>query len=503
MIRFLLSEKPADCEYNNSVKLGNYFLYYDDGLEVIESQHYVVFFCGILWEGSIQDFAEKQNFVPNGTFYCLTFDKDTQSIQIWTDFLEDFPVYHTTHPYLQISNSLVDFVNTSVNTAWFKIAKDYDLYIDHTVEKNPHLPNDYFLRNTQKQEKFKKQTYKKLRFENITPLNNVKRVGPGKKITVCNGNIHHNQYFSWVNDFYNLIYTTEKFDYSQALDYSQNILQQNCNTIRNKYKDIVIMASTGVDSLVILSMMPGHKVLGYYGYTYQSEDPGKLKELYNYLPNSILHYYDSVEYSNAYNKTLDAWYTPSTTFDLAPEMHLLDKYNFKDCTVVKGTFGDEIFGHRPRESAVIAKHQYQIDDIKIFREWLKDYYSYQEYSLNNNVFECIKNLSYEDSLMYFWYYKQVSYLKDDRILNNQMIVSPYIDIRLRKLLPLCNKETQAKTILNADLQKNMIDNKLIGFLNDKKYGGEESFDAINYKKIKSLQLESFCNKIINKQSNIF
>jgi hypothetical protein len=52
-------------------------------------------------------------------------------------------------------------------------------------------------------------------------------------------------------------------------------------------------------------------------------------------------------------------------------------------------------------------------------------------------------------------------------------------------------ETKLSSILDAEIQKNIIGNPLLNYLNKSKAGGEESFSSINYDNHRLNQLNEF------------
>ena len=67
----------------------------------------------------------------------------------------------------------------------------------------------------------------------------------------------------------------------------------------------------------------------------------------------------------------------------------------------------------------------------------------------------------------------------------------FIDIRLRELLPKCDKQTQTASILDASIQTQLMGKNLKQYMNKYKAGGEESFEEIGYSKQQRKQLEEF------------
>ena len=109
----------------------------------------------------------------------------------------------------------------------------------------------------------------------------------------------------------------------------------------------------------------------------------------------------------------------------------------------------------------------------------------------HNLDKIIKSQNFEMSIMNYHYNRQRSFLKDDRVLLDQMIISPFIDLRLRELLPKCDKQTQTASILDASIQTQLMGKNLKQYMNKYKAGGEESFEEIGYSKQQRKQLEEF------------
>ena len=440
-------------------------LYYDNMVEVVDLPNHVVVFCGILWQGDISDFIETPN--QNGQFYAVVFNKKTRSIKAITDFLEDFPVYY----YIKddnfvITNRILAFGNQlKLNLVWITKAKN----------------NEYT--------------------DSITPISDVKRIGPGSVLEFSVNNICENIY-TWYNassDYVSLIHQEPQYNLQSATSYVDTILTENFNRLRKKYKSLVVFSSSGIDSLTILKYLNDVPKYGYYGEDYKAESPELLKQLYNDTGGS-LHYFDADEYQSAYTETLSGWAIPSRNADLAPEMYIRNKYNLYDQVIVKGTFGDEIFWHEPWSAMSVAVHHWNCQNREQGLAALRHHYNCQPYHTPDNVVETMrKNAVWKTtgsenlnlSIINYHYNRQRSYLRDDRVLLNQMVISPFIDLRLRRLLPLCNLETKLASILDVQIQKNIVGNPLLNYLNKFKAGGEESFSSINYDNHRLNQLNEF------------
>ena len=440
-------------------------LYYDNSAEVKELPNHIIVFCGMLWQGDVSDFVETSS--QNGQFYAVVFTKKTRTIKVITDFLEDFPVYY----YIKdnnfvVTNSILAFGNQlKLNLDWLTQAK-----------------NNYYS-------------------DSITLINDVKRIGPGGVLEFSVDDVCENVY-TWYNassDYVSLIHQDPVYNLESATSYVDTILTENFTRLREKYKSLVVFSSNGIDSLTVLKYLNDVPKYGYYGEDYKSESPELLKQLYNDTGGS-LHYFDADEYQSAYTETLSGWAIPSRNADLAPEMYIRNKYNLYDQVIVKGTFGDEIFWHEPWSAMSVAVHQWNCQTREQGLAALGHHYSCQPYHTSDNIVEIMrKNAAWKAtgsenlnlSIVNYHYNRQRSYLRDDRVLLNQMVVSPFIDLRLRRLLPLCNLETKLSSILDARIQQNIIGNPLLSYLNKYKAGGEESFSNINYDTHRINQLNGF------------
>ena len=434
-------------------------------VEVKELPNHIIVFCGMLWQGDVSDFVETSS--QNGQFYAVVFTKKTRTIKVITDFLEDFPVYY----YIKdnnfvVTNSILAFGNQlKLNLDWLTQAK-----------------NNYYSDST-------------------TLINDVKRIGPGGVLEFSVDDVCKNVY-TWYNassDYVSLIHQDPVYNLESATSYVDTILTENFTRLREKYKSLVVFSSSGIDSLTVLKYLNDVPKYGYYGEDYKAESPELLKQLYNDTGGS-LHYFDADEYQSAYTETLPGWAIPSRNADLAPEMYIRNKYNLYDQVIVKGTFGDEIFWHEPWSAMSVAVHQWNCQNRSQGLAALGHHYSYQPYHTSDDIVEIMrKNAAWKAtdsenlnlSIINYHYNRQRSYLRDDRVLLNQMVVSPFIDLRLRKLLPLCNLETKLSSILDARIQQNIIGNPLLSYLNKYKAGGEESFSNINYDTHRINQLNGF------------
>ena len=87
---------------------------------------------------------------------------------------------------------------------------------------------------------------------------------------------------------------------------------------------------------------------------------------------------------------------------------------------------------------------------------VSDKYSNLITSWTENLFYQIKNYhSFKEAITSRLYYRG-SYLKESRVLSNKLLISPYIDLRLKTLLNSCDTDTQIRSALNAELQFSLV-----------------------------------------------
>jgi len=65
---------------------------------------------------------------------------------------------------------------------------------------------------------------------------------------------------------------------------------------------------------------------------------------------------------------------------------------------------------------------------------------------------------------------------------DQLIIDPYMDLRLWSLLPSSDVQTQEASILDAQLQKDMISSKLRPYVNSYTAGAGMIYDSNFYNK---------------------
>ena len=463
-------------EFTHELSLGkDNVLYYDDMVEIRDLPGHLIAFCGILWQGEIEDFVDSDR--QNGQFYAVVLHKESSTIKVISDFIEDFPVYY----YIKdgkfaITNSISAYSRSlEPDTAWLRQARD-GAYADRLIQPCAGIMTDRYLT------------------ENITPIKDVRRLGAGRVMEIKLASVQVN-FYNWYNaqeEYVNPMFHEPRHNLASAKTTVDRVLRENANTLKKKYgSSLVLFGSTGIDSLSVMNYLDDVPKYGYYGEHYKNESPELLKNLYKET-GGTLHYFDANEYRRAYTETIKGWRTPTFNMDLAPEMHIRNKYGLHDSVIVKGTFGDEIFWHDPRSAMSVAVHSWNLYDRQSILDSLKDHYSYQPFHMTQyNIDNIIASKNLEFSIMNHHYNRQKSYLKDDRVLLNQMIISPFIDLRLRELLPQCDTETKLASILDARIQRDIVSDELIKYMNQYKSGGEESFPSVGYKEQQKNQLNEF------------
>ena len=83
MINFCItnSDHIKKDNFENKISLGNNnVLYHDSMVEIKDLSKHLIAFCGILWEGQIEDFTESDQ--QNGQFYAMVFDKQSNIVKV-------------------------------------------------------------------------------------------------------------------------------------------------------------------------------------------------------------------------------------------------------------------------------------------------------------------------------------------------------------------------------------------------------------------------------------
>ena len=435
-------------QYKNRFTCQGYYVSYDDHVWLYESTKYFTLFCGILWEGTIEEVIE-QSVIPNGQFYSISIDKHTGDIIGSTDFLDDFSIY-----YYQKDNALLlttDIINirSTINRGWvqrYKFGKICDSYFSP-------LPNDHPIVNTRK-----------------TILDNVFRVGAAI-------------YFKFTTDTYeftpylNSTYFTECFESKYSFDdlcsISGSIIKDNIKKVAEKYDKLVVMSGSGVDSMQIVSnlcCMPYEfDVVSYKGDWWINEIVPK------YLDNQKIHRLSRDDYLNLSKKAAKYWVAPWRAYDYSAEVNIYRESIDEDAVVLNGTYGDEVYWHEPWQALAmcIFYRNYSFEETVEFLagKYLGNNRLISEI-LYNEVKECN---SFQNAIIKRLYYRP-SYLKGLRVVANRLIISPFIDLRLKTLLNRCDRDAQERSCFDVEVQKKLITPSLLEYVNAIKAGTEEGSD---------------------------
>lgn len=476
MIDFCITNNRdlCSCDFENKIPLKNNFtLQHDNSVQVKEINDKLILFCGILWEGRIEDFLQSHR--QNGDFYCVIFDKRTHVVEVISDFLENFPIYYyKDKDDIVITNCISGFSRkVKPNADWIKLANK-KIYVDRLIQPCAGITTKSYLN------------------QNITVLENVHRLGPGSVISLdlATSDMNIFRWYDAIQEYVRPCFREPKYNIDTATELVDKILRQNCQTIKENFGSLVQFCSTGIDSLTVLKYMDGVPKYGYYGAMYHNESPDKIKKLYADTGGQ-LHCLGEDEYKTAYTQSVKGLRTPTSVVDLAVERHVIDTFDLEDKVIVKGTFGDEIFWHDPWSAMSWCVHNLGLADMDAVRNVLENHYAYQPFHMTEDSLTAIRaSENFEYSVLNHHYNRQISYLKDDRVLCKQMVLSPYVDMRLRNLMPQCDNDARTKSILDAQIQRNLIPG-LEKYVNTNKSGGEESFPTIGYHQQQIIQLGEF------------
>ena len=108
MINFCLTNKPKLVKGNwkskKRLKHG-VWLYYDSGVEIINSPKHWIVFGGILWEGQVTDFLKDTK--QNGIFYAIVLNKISGEVQVINDFSDSFYLnYYMSGRHFVVTNEI-------------------------------------------------------------------------------------------------------------------------------------------------------------------------------------------------------------------------------------------------------------------------------------------------------------------------------------------------------------------------------------------------------------
>ena len=497
MINFCLTNdlSLSSRKYPNYINLHNGFIIgYEKEVEVYETSNVIILFCGIMWQGDIQQFEDIDSLIPNGQFYAIRIDKHTNNATIITDFIETFSIFsYVKDKKVLITNKLISFSykHFTLNNDWIKAAIN-NVFVDRKLLKYDRV-SDYPAINNYSND---------IWYTGITPINDVNMVGPGTFFTLnlSDYKTSNRLYYDARKDYIDVAYDTlDKLTFDKVTSISQDILKNNIDCVYKKYgKRLVACLSNGVDSLHIASILGDRiqniNVVGYGGDFFTREPSHKLSALYELFSKGKTHILDKESYDELYNKvTLDHCDIPYNDTALIPEIMLM-KNKHENGVFLKGTFGDEIFWHDSDSGIVTSIHNLQATNLEQAESLLEQYYCYQPALYSKSRFEFYKSKTFMDGILTNHYYKQKAYIRDELAIYDQLVVSPFIDINLRKLMPMADDDARNRNILNAESQRINISETYIKHLNMYKGGMEESHMQVDRMKITSKVLKCFLRK---------
>ena len=435
--------------FSNHVTFNNLHIYFNDKVIFEETSEFISLFTGILWSGNLDT-------IPNGQFYYIKIHKIKNYIEVITDFIEDFSVYYTVFDnYFAITNSLLH-IKSTINNYWVrKYLKEANNSFGRAYF--PELDNIPNLNNT-----------------NCTVLNNVFRIGAFTKAYFdFDGKYIKTSYYLDKNYFLNSFKLQYSFD--EVKDRAKNILESNINKLD---KNSLLLCSSGRDSLLLYSLNKNFKLISYVGDWWEREKIEKISD------NHIILRYSKEEYLSNMLKGIETYTIPSKVFGLAIEISLLN--NYSNDIIVTGSYGDEIFWHEHHAllTTFIFNYDYTYKQCLDFisKPYVSGHehpiYNWNPFKISESLYNQIKKYScFEEAITARFYYRE-SYLKDERVLSNKLLISPYIDLRLKTLLNSADRDTQERSCFDAEIQLSLISTSLYSKLNKFKAGAEEGSNLI-------------------------
>ena len=468
MINFCLTNKPKLVKGNwkskKRLKQG-VWLYYDSGVEIINSPKHWIVFGGILWEGQVTDFLKDTK--QNGIFYAIVLNKISGEVQVINDFSDSFYLnYYMSGRHFVVTNEIKVYgPSFKINQYWVNWSKQgVDLYQAPSPKK-----------------------------ENITPLEGVKYLGAGDVLTFqawddfdCRPIVTN--WFTYHRDVGPLFDAKPLHNHESALDTTKKIIAKNCQLIQEKYGTrLVHFCSTGVDSLTIKSNLNDVPMYGFIGTGFNKyhELEAPFKQLYNDY-NGTLHYFDIKTLEDVLNSQLPNL-QKTIKYDVAHLMlmYIRDVYHLNDRVIVHSNFGDHVLWHNRRYVLFLAVHRWGMKDAQQIWDRCIPHYGFGGpagptgvYSKQSRIDEINKYLSdpypdFKTAVIAHKYFIKPPNLSN---LSDPLCIDPYMDLRLINLLPSCDIPTQEASILDARIQKDMISDELLPYLNPHKAGGNWVYD---------------------------
>ncbi len=489
MINFCITNKLTlvKGKWANKKYLGNGLrLYYDSGVEIIQSLKHLIVFCGILWEGQVTDFLKDTK--QNGTFYAIVINKKSGEIKVINDFMDNFHLtYYVQAGQFVVTNEICAYGSSfKINQQWVNWSKrgvnlmDPPLKPNHKLLYAPSPPQN----------------------QNVTPLEGVKYLGAGNVLELrpqdgqyeCSESSFANP---WIGgQEYGLFLEKPQHDYQSALATAKQIISENCERTKEKYGNrLVHFCSTGVDSLTLQSYLDDVPMHGFciekFDQYYESTE--LFKKLYHET-SGTLEYFSIETLQDVFNSQLPKI---QKTIKYSPAhlifMHMRDRYKLNDRIIIQGNTGDDIFCHYREIVILHAIYRWGMTDAEQIWNRCLPYYGFDgpaipksRYAKQPRLDEINKYISSPckdfATAMTALRYKNRSAELDAQYIPDQLIIDPYMDLRLWSLLPSSDVQTQEASILDAQLQKDMISDKFKPYINSYTAGSYMIYDSDFYNK---------------------
>ena len=425
--------------HKNQITCKDFYISFDDKVQLLEDDESLTLFCGILWEGTVDEVI-RQAIVPNGQFYCISINKSTGIISGATDVIEDFPVYYMIKDDKVVFTSNLINIKSTFNKRWI-----YRCRWGVTWESF-YPPIEGFSNPNSKE----------------TILENVYRVG-----SLCYfiyDKVFHYKYY--VKPTYYIDSFVSKYTFNETLDISKEILQSNIKKVTDQYDNLITMGGTGIDSMVIVGYQENIPLISYKGDWWTREVIPK------FLDNQTIFSYTKDEYEKTSITAGKYWETPWMRYDYTTETCIYREKIDPTSVILNGTYGDHIYWHEPFIAIAMCIYFYNLPYEKV-HSFLEDKYCYNPEYISETDYNRIKGEgSFEKAVTSRMYFSS-SYLKGLRITGNRLILSPYIDLRLKTLLPQSDRDTQERSCFEAEIQKKLVPTHILKFVNKYKIGTEE------------------------------
>jgi len=311
-----------------------------------------------------------------------------------------------------------------------------------------------------------------------TIFNNVNRISAFSKVYFnFKGEIKNT--LTYLSKNYFLDSFISKYSFDDARDITKEILSSN---LKKLHSNMLFLCGSGIDSVLLKELKPTLKTISYSGDWWQRE-----------IVLNPTHSFTKSEYINACEQEIINWNTTARGLDLAIEAHILKQYS--DHEILTGTYGDEIFWHNPWGAmAVYIFKTINPPNYNSYLDFVSDKYMNLTYgSWTEKLFYEIKNYHSFEEIMIDRLYYRGSYLKEIRVLSNKLLISPYIDLRLKTLLNSCDTNTQIRSAFNAELQFSLVTDTTK--VNKVKAGAQEGHSMLSVS-IETL-LKNFLENYIN------